>query len=97
MILGCKSPLNSLPLLSISQLKGAKQRNCNGWFCPDRQALDRGVVPVLFLNVPQSPITPSPLIQNLDWVNSKVWSWEEDATIAIGMKKGDTRIDQCAA
>ena len=79
----------------ISQLKGAKQETAMGDFAQMRQALESGVIDAYVSERPEA-LTAESANSKFKMIQFKKGFevGEEDATIAIGMKKGDTRIDQ---
>ena len=82
----------------ISQLKGAKQETAMGDFAQMRQALESGVIDAYVSERPEA-LTAESANSKFKMIQFKKGFevGEEDATIAIGMKKGDTRIDQVNA
>ncbi len=81
-----RSPQQGVYLYSlISQLKGVKQETAMGDFAQMRQALESGVIDVMFLNVLKPPTAESANL-NLKWFNfKKGFEVGEEDTIAIGM------------
>ena len=79
----------------ISQLKGAKQETAMGDFAQMRQALESGVIDAYVSERPEA-LTAESANSKFKMIQFKKGFevGEEDATIAIGMKKGDSRIDQ---
>lgn len=82
----------------ISQLKGAKKETAMGDFAQMRQALESGVIDAYVSERPEA-LTAESANSKFKMIQFKKGFevGEEDATIAIGMKKGDTRIDQVNA
>ena len=82
----------------ISQLKGAKQETAMGDFAQMRQALESGVIDAYVSERPEA-LTAESANSKFKMIQFKKGFevGEEDATIAIGMKKGDTRLDQVNA
>lgn len=82
----------------ISQLKGVKQETAMGDFAQMRQALESGVIDAYVSERPEA-LTAESANSKFKMIQFKKGFevGEEDATIAIGMKKGDTRIDQVNA
>ena len=82
----------------ISQLKGAKQETAMGDFAQMRQALESGVIDAYVSERPEA-LTAESANSKFKMIQFKKGFevGEEDATIAIGMKKGDARLDQVNA
>ena len=82
----------------ISQLKGAKKGTAMGDFAQMRQALESGVIDAYVSERPEALTAESanPHFKMIEFKKGFEVG-EEDATIAIGMKKGDKRIDQVNA
>lgn len=82
----------------ISQLKGSKKVTAMGDFAQMRQALESGVIDAYVSERPEA-LTAESANSNFKMIQFKngFKVGKEDATIAIGMKKGDSRIDQINA
>ena len=82
----------------ISQLKGAKQETAMGDFAQMRQALESGVIDA-YVSERTEALTAESANSKFKMIQFKKGFevGEEDATIAIGMKKGDARLDQVNA
>lgn len=82
----------------ISQLKGAKQETAMGDFAQMRQALEAGVIDAYVSERPEA-LTAEAANPNFKMVQLKKGFEvnEEDAAIAIGMRKDDARISQVNA
>ena len=82
----------------IGQIPGAKKETAMGDFAQMRQALESGVIDGYISERPEA-LTAESANSKFKMIQFKKGFevGEEDATIAIGMKKGDTRIDQVNA
>ena len=82
----------------ISQLPGAKQETAMGDFAQMRQALESGVIDGYISERPEA-LTAEAANSKFKMIQFKQGFdvSEEDASIAIGMRKGDSRIDQANA